>query len=65
MGKWGFTPPVGIGNQVFNLAPSPHHVSIVSYSGMNMVGHGVEEGYHIRTEIGAGNIPFSKMQNAG
>lgn len=65
MGQWGFTPPVGLGNQVFNLAHSPHHISIVSYSGMNMVGHGVEEGYHIRTEIGAGNIQFSKMQDGG
>ena len=65
MGRWGFTLPVGMGSKVFNLAPSPHHISIVSYSGMNMVGHGVEEGYHIRTEIGAGNIQFSKMQDAG
>jgi repressor of nif and glnA expression len=62
---WGFTPPAAMGNQVFNLAHSPHHISIVSYSGMNMVGHGVEEGYHIRTEIGAGNIPFSRIQNGG
>jgi repressor of nif and glnA expression len=65
MGRCGFTPPVGMGNQVFNTPYSPHHVSIVSYSGMNMVGHGVEEGYRIRTEIGAGTIPFSKMQNPG
>jgi len=62
MGEWGFTPPAGMGNQVFNLAYSPHHISIVSFSGMNMVGYGVEEGFHIRTEIGAGNIPFSRMQ---
>ncbi len=65
MGQWGFTPPVGMGNRVFNLVQSPHHISIVSFSGMNMVGYGVEEGYQIRTEIGAGNIPFSKMQDAG
>jgi repressor of nif and glnA expression len=65
MGRWGFTPPVGIGAQVFNTPCSPYHVSIVSYSGMNMVGHGVEEGYRIETEIGAGNIPFSRMQNTG
>jgi repressor of nif and glnA expression len=65
MGGWGFTPPVGLGNQILNIPHSPHHISIVSYSGMNMVGHGVEEGYHIRTEIGAGNIQFSKIQNAG
>jgi repressor of nif and glnA expression len=64
MGRWGFSPPVGMGNQIFNLAHSPHHISIVSYSGMNMVGHGVEDGFHIRTEIGAGNIPFSRMQDS-
>jgi repressor of nif and glnA expression len=63
MGGWGFSPPAGMGNQVFNLAHSPHHISIVSYSGMNMVGHGVEDGFHIRTEIGAGNIQFSKLQD--
>jgi repressor of nif and glnA expression len=65
MGHWGFTPPVSIGTQLFNTPYSPHHISIVSFSGMNMVGHGVEEGFHIRTEIGAGNIQFSKMQDAG
>jgi repressor of nif and glnA expression len=65
MGRWGFTPPAGMGNQVFNTPYSPHHVSIVSYSGMNMVGHGIEDGYRIKTEIGAGTIPFSKMQNPG
>ncbi|HUK92825.1 MAG TPA: NrpR regulatory domain-containing protein [Methanomicrobiales archaeon] len=65
MGQWGFTPPVGMGDRVFNLVQSPHHISIVSFSGMNMVGYGVEEGYHIRTEIGAGNIQFSRLQDAG
>ena len=65
MGGWGFSPPAGMGNQIFNTPHTPHHVSIISYSGMNMVGHGVEEGYRIRTEIGAGNIQFSKMQEAG
>jgi len=64
MGGWGFTAPVGMGNQVFNTPQTPHHVSIVSYSGMNMVGHGIEEGYRIRTEIGAGTIPFSRMQGS-
>ena len=63
MGRWGFTSPVAIGSQVFNTPHSPHHISIISFSGMNMVGHGVEEGYHIRTEIGAGNIQFSKMES--
>jgi repressor of nif and glnA expression len=65
MGRWGFTPPVGMGTRIFNTPHTPHHISIISYSGMNMVGHGVEEGYHLRTEIGAGTIQFSKMQDAG
>jgi len=65
MGRWGFTPPVCMGNQVLNTPYSPHHVSIVSYSGMNMVGHGVEDGFHVRTEIGAGNIQYSRMQGSG
>jgi len=64
MVRWGFAPPAGMGNQVFNTPDSAHHVSIVSYSGMNMVGLGVEEGYPIRTEIGAGTIPFSRMQDS-
>jgi len=54
-----------MGDRVFNLVQSPHHISIVSFSGMNMVGYGVEEGFHIRTEIGAGNIQFSRLQDAG
>ena len=65
MGRWGFTPPVGMGTRLFNTPHTPHHISIISYSGMNMVGHGAEEGYHIRTEIGAGTIQFSKMQDQG
>jgi repressor of nif and glnA expression len=65
MEGWGFTAPAAMGSQVLNLACSQHHISIVSYSGMNMVGHCTEEGFHIRTEIGAGNIPFSKIQAGG
>jgi repressor of nif and glnA expression len=65
MGRWGFTSPVGMGNEILNTPNASHHISIVSYSGMNMVGHGFEKGYRIWTEIGAGNIQFSKMQNAG
>jgi HTH-type transcriptional regulator, global nitrogen regulator NrpRI len=64
MVRWGFATPAGMGNQVFNTPHSAHHVSIVSYSGMNMVGLGVEEGYPIRTEIGAGTTPFSRMQDS-
>jgi hypothetical protein len=46
---------------VFNLRENPYRLSIVSYSGMNLIGHGIENGIPIRTEIGAGNIPFSKF----
>jgi repressor of nif and glnA expression len=50
-----------MGNQVFNLPDNPYRLSIVSYSGLNHIGNCVEQGIVIRTEIGAGNIPFSKV----
>ncbi|MDD1657917.1 MAG: NrpR regulatory domain-containing protein [Methanomicrobiales archaeon] len=64
MRKCGFFFPVALGTRVFNLAPTPYRLSIVSYSGLNLVGCGIEEGLTIRTEIGAGNIPFSKVMGA-
>jgi hypothetical protein len=64
MRKCGFSFPVALGTRVFNLAPNPYRLSIVSYSGLNLVGCGIEEGFRIRTEIGAGNIPFSKVMDA-
>ncbi|MDD1652124.1 MAG: NrpR regulatory domain-containing protein [Methanomicrobiales archaeon] len=64
MRECGFLFPVAMGSRVFNLAPSPYRLSLVSYSGLNMVGCGIEEGISIRTEIGAGNIPFSKVMDA-
>jgi hypothetical protein len=60
----GFFFPVALGTRVFNLSDNPFRLSIVSYSGLNMVGSGVEQGFSIRTEIGAGNIPFSKVMDA-
>ena len=64
MRECGFVFPVAMGSRVFNLAPNPYRLSLVSYSGLNMVGCGIEEGIGIRTEIGAGNIPFSKVMDA-
>jgi hypothetical protein len=61
MNDCGFVYPVTMGNQVFNLPDNPYRLSIVAYSGLNYIGNCVEQGINIRTEIGAGNIPFSKM----
>lgn len=57
----GFVFPVIMGNQVFNLPPNPYRLSIVAFSGLNYIGNTVEHGVKIMTEIGAGNIPFSKI----
>ena len=61
MNDCGFIFPVTMGNQVFNLPDNPYRLSIVAYSGLNHIGNCVEQGIVIRTEIGAGNIPFSKV----
>ncbi|MFY9749044.1 MAG: DUF128 domain-containing protein, partial [Methanoregula sp.] len=61
MNDCGFVYPVTMGNQVFNLPDNPYRLSIVAYSGLNHIGNCVEQGIAIRTEIGAGNIPFSKV----
>jgi len=61
MNKCGFVFPVTMGNQVFNLIPNPYRLSIVAFSGLNYIGNTVEHGIEITTEIGAGNIQFSKV----
>ena len=61
MNTSGFVFPVCIGNQVFNLPENPFRLSIVAFSGLNFIGNCVEHGIEIKTEIGAGNIPFSKI----
>ena len=55
--------PVTMGTRAFNLKYDPYRLSIVSFSGMNFIGYVVEKGIPIRTEIGAGNIPFSKIMH--
>ena len=61
MNACGFVFPVIMGNQVFNLPLNPYRLSIVAFSGLNYIGNTVEHGIKIKTEIGAGNIQFSKI----
>jgi len=61
MNSCGFVFPVTLGNQVFNLPHNPYRLSIVAFSGLNYIGNVVEKGIEIKTEIGAGNIQFSKV----
>lgn len=61
MNTCGFVFPVAMGNQVFNLPDNPFRISIVAFSGLNYIGNTVEHGIDITTEIGAGNIQFSKV----
>ncbi len=61
MNTCGFVFPVAMGNQVFNLPSNPFRISIVAFSGLNYIGNTVEHGIEITTEIGAGNIQFSKV----
>jgi len=61
MNTCGFVFPVTMGNQVFNLPHNPYRLSIVAFSGLNYIGNCVEHGIEIKTEIGAGNIQFSKV----
>jgi HTH-type transcriptional regulator, global nitrogen regulator NrpRI len=62
MNACGFIFPVMMGNQVLNLPENPYRLSIIAFSGLNYIGNAVEQGIKIKTEIGAGNIPFSKIQ---
>jgi len=61
MNDCGFVFPVTMGNQVFNLPGNPFRISIVAFSGLNYIANCVERELEIKTEIGAGNIPFSKI----
>ena len=64
MQNCGFRFPLMMGRgQIFNLTTDPGRISLVSYSGMNSIGFASEEGLKLVTEIGAGTIPFSKVQS--
>ncbi|WP_292521012.1 NrpR regulatory domain-containing protein [Methanoculleus sp.] len=64
MGEWGFVFPAGGSIGEFNLPKHPYRLSVVAFSGMNMVGSAIEKGYVIRTEIGAGIITFERIADA-
>lgn len=57
----GFVFPVTMGHQVFNAPPDPYRHSIVAFSGMNLPGLVRELGIPLTTEIGAGNVPYSRI----
>ena len=61
MNECGFLFPVMMGNKVMNLPDNPFRMSIVAFSGLNYIGNTVENNIEIKTEIGAGNIAFSKV----
>lgn len=64
MQECGFRFPLTLGKgRIFNLLTDPHRISLVSFSGMNSIGCAAEAGYKLRTEIGAGTIPFSRVLN--
>jgi repressor of nif and glnA expression len=57
----GFMLPAAMGTGVLNVPTHPYRTAIVAYSGLNLIGCAVESGCRIKTEIGAGNIRFSKF----
>ncbi len=61
MRKSRFVFPIIMGPAPFNLPSDPYRISLVSYSGMNFVASVFEKKIPIRTGIGAGNIPISKV----
>lgn len=64
MQNCGFRFPLMMGRgQIFNLMTDPGRISLVSYSGMNSIGYAAEEGLKLVTEIGAGTIPFSRVES--
>jgi repressor of nif and glnA expression len=56
-----FVFPVAMDTQVYNLREDPYRLSLVSYSGMNLIGNAIEKGFSLKTEIGAGNIQYTKL----
>lgn len=64
MAECGFVFPArgSIGN--FNIPEHPYRLPVVAFTGMNMVGNAIEKGYVIRSEIGAGCIPFETITDA-
>lgn len=64
MNDCGFRFPLGMGAGFLNLPPDPYRLTIASFSGMNLIANGVEQGYSIKTEIGAGTIRYSRIMGS-
>ncbi len=62
MRECGFLFPVATGSGVLNTPVDSCRISLVAYSGMNLIGNAVEKGFNLKNEIGAGNIPFNSFQ---
>ncbi|MBP2132521.1 repressor of nif and glnA expression [Methanomicrobium sp. W14] len=62
MREAGFLFPLKMGTGILNVRPDPYRTSIVAYSGLNLIGYAFEKGFRLKTEIGAGNIPFSGFE---
>ena len=62
MHQCGFSLPIYSGREdVFRYRADPHRISLIQYSGMNYAGYAKEKQFPIKTEIGAGTIPFSRI----
>lgn len=61
MRECGFLFPVATGRGILNTPVDSRRISIVAYSGMNLIGNAVEKGFSLNNEIGAGNMPFSSF----
>lgn len=59
--KNDFHLPVAVGSGILNVPIDPYQSSIVIYSGMNLIGRAYECGIRMKTEIGAGTIPISRI----
>lgn len=57
----GFLFPVATGRGVLNTPVESCRISLVAYSGMNLIGNASEKGFSLKNEIGAGNMPFSSF----
>lgn len=61
MRECGFLFPADTGSGVLNTPRESSRISLVAYSGMNLIGNAVEKGFSLKNEIGAGNMPYSSF----
>jgi len=61
MRECGFLFPLDTGRGVLKTPVDSCRISLVAYSGMNLIGNAVEKGFNLKNEIGAGNMPFNSF----